>query len=91
MIVLDLRERNEVERRSLLIESINIPVYSHYQDAVNYVMSADKEEEFLLLCSSGNRAEMFRDKLPKEFQERCNVFKGTISQFNMLISEHKKI
>lgn len=89
MIVLDLRERNEVEVRPLLAESINIPAFSHFTAALYLIKEDQPDSEFLLICSSGNRAKMIYDKLSDEDKSRCECFDGNVAQFNILIQKKK--
>lgn len=91
MIIIDLREKNEVEKRELLAESINIPAYSQYNAVIHCITEKYKDEEILLICSSGNRSKMVYEKLPKEDQSRCEVFDGNIQQFNILIKKSKGV
>lgn len=87
MIILDLREEREVATRSIIVPSVNIPAYSRFIEALEYVSAEDSE--FLLVCSSGNRAKMLHNKLPEERKTRCKVFKGNVVQLNNLIQEQQ--
>lgn len=88
MIILDLRETKEVETRSIVVPSVNIPAYSHFMDALDFVLS--EEAEMLLVCSSGNRAKMLYEKLPPEKKECCRVFLGNVMQLNKLLEEEQE-
>lgn len=88
MIILDLREQKEVETRKIIVPSVNIPAYSNFMEALEFVLSEDAE--FLLVCSSGNRAKMIHEKLPAEKQSSCKVFIGNVMQLNRLLEEEQE-
>lgn len=88
MIILDLREKNEVLVRPLMTQSVNISANSEYERVMNFIK--EEKEDFLLICSSGNRAKYVYDKLSKEDKEKCEAFHGTPTQFNRFIENKNK-
>lgn len=88
MIILDLREEREVKTREIDVPSVNIPAYSKFIEALDFII--EEEAEILLVCSSGNRAKMVYEKIPEERRKKCRVFFGNVMQLNKLLKEEKE-
>ncbi len=76
-VIVDVREKDEFEAEHVK-ESVHVPLSSFASQAPG-ILEQIKDQEIVLMCRSGKRAQLARDQIAAMgFDLQCQVYKGGI-------------
>ncbi len=80
-LIIDLRERDEIDKTGSLEHAINIPYPSIDQELLppaDFNQKLQAGQKVLFICAYGERSALALNKVPKAYSEQCHHLKGGI-------------